>query len=144
MILWRIIHQVYKMCYWFAGGGFLCSSVLWLFELLLLSFKKPETSSTDTHGESLSVMMKTTIASISVKYPTAVNCSTSDLAEWLKPHSERNIVLLVCFLFDHVCHELGMLSLINHYKGFEIRSKKGRSVCIRTYHESICILSCKT
>ena len=33
VMLWRIIHRVYEIFYWFAGGGFRCSSVLCLFDV---------------------------------------------------------------------------------------------------------------
>ena len=35
MMPWLIIHRVYKMIYWFAGGGFRCSSMLCLLYFLL-------------------------------------------------------------------------------------------------------------
>ena len=48
-------------------------------------------------AESPGVFMKATIKSMKLKFPSVKNIVTSILAQWLKPESERHVILLVNF-----------------------------------------------
>ena len=83
LMLWRIIHRMYKMFYWYTGGGsFRCSSVLCLFLTIFFSFEDM-TYKKNAHFCTYNVTKKTEISekntthifwSVGVKFFLSYSC----------------------------------------------------------------------